>query len=46
MRLQISHDRGLIVLPIKHMSKDESKKMNISLLAWDIHTFKPHKISE
>jgi len=43
MRLQLSHDRGKIVLPIIHSGTDNT---SISLMMWDIHSLRAIKLTQ
>ena len=42
MRLQLSHDRGRIVLPMVHSTTGSFTSMN--LMMWDVHSLKPIKL--
>ena len=42
MRLQLSHDRGRIVLPMVHMN---SEKTSITLMQWETHSLREIKLS-
>jgi hypothetical protein len=43
MRLQLSHDRNRIVLPIVHQTTNNLT--SVSLMMWNTHSLKPIKLS-